>query len=161
MDDPIDMDTLQSRVREHRQSLGLSLRAAAEDSGVPFSTLARVEKGHLPDLANFRRIVSWLGLAPELFFQPPRVRTESTPEVIAHHLARDPNLSDAAAERIAGLVRELYSNLVRPPQNVEVHLRASKTFKPQAANLLGSMLETMQQKLLSDTNHAATDEPDR
>ena len=44
----------------------------------------RVEKGDLPDLANFRRIVHWLGLPPDRFFQPPQVRTENTPDVIAH-----------------------------------------------------------------------------
>ena len=97
MDEPVDIDALKTRVRQHREELGLSLRAAAAQSDVPFNTLARVEKGDLPDLANFRRIVEWLGLAPELFFQPPRIRTENTPEIIAHHLRRDPNLTDEAA----------------------------------------------------------------
>lgn len=149
MDDPIDIEALKTRVSEHRSRLGLSLRAASEESGVPVSTLMRVEKGHLPDLANFRRLIVWLGISPEKFFELPRIRTESTPEVIAHHLAQDPNLSDAAAERIAGLVRDLYSSLVRPPRDVQVHLRAASTFAPQAAQKLGSLLETMQQKLLA------------
>lgn len=150
MDDPIDIDALKTRVRAHRKEFGLTLRAASDESGVPVSTLVRVEKGHLPDLANFRRIVVWLGLSPEQFFELPRVRAESTPEIIAHHLARDPNLSDAAAERIAGLVRDLYNNLVRPPRDVQVHLRAASTFTPQAAQMFGSLLETIQQKLLAD-----------
>ena len=113
VDEPVDISTLK-RVSDCTGKNCLSLRAAA-DCDVPFNTLARVEKGHLPDLANFRRIVIWLGLAPEQFFQPPRVRTENTPEIIAHHLSRDPNLSDSAASQIAGLVRDLYSNLARPP----------------------------------------------
>jgi transcriptional regulator with XRE-family HTH domain len=146
MDEPVDIDALKLRVRQHRKELGLSLRAAAEQSDVPFNTLARVEKGDLPDLANFRRIVEWLGLPPELFFQPPRIRTENTPEIIAHHLRRDPNLTDEAARHIAGLVRELYTSLARP-REVRIRLRAASTFRPEASRLLGELLEDMQHKL--------------
>jgi transcriptional regulator with XRE-family HTH domain len=148
MEDPVDIDTLRTRVRERREEYGLSLRAAAGQSGVPFNTLARVEKGDLPDLANFRRIVEWLGLAPEVFFQPPRLRTENTHEIIAHHLRRDPNLTDEAAGHIAGLVRELYTSLARPPEAVRVRLRAAPTFKPEASRLLGELLQDMQDRLL-------------
>jgi transcriptional regulator with XRE-family HTH domain len=150
MNEPVDISILKTRVKEHRDRLGLSLRAAAADCDVPFNTLARVEKGHLPDLANFRRIVAWLGLAPEQFFQPPKIRTESTPEIIAHHLSRDPNLSDAAAERIAALVRELYNSLAVPTREVQVRLRAAPTFKPEASRLLGELLGAMQVKLTAD-----------
>ncbi len=149
MDDPIDIEALQTLVRKHREQRGLSLRAAAEQADVPFNTLARVEKGHLPDLANFRRIVAWLGLPPERFFQPPRVRTETTPEVIAYHLSRDPNLTDVAAERIAGLVRELYVSLARVDQDVRVHLRVAPTFTPDASRMLGDLLQKMQQALVA------------
>ena len=152
MDDPIDIETLQARVRRRRAEFGLSLRAAADEADVPFNTLARVEKGHLPDLANFRRIVMWLGLEPEQFFQPPRIRTESTPDLIAHHLTRDPNLTDAAAEKIASLVRDLYANLAQTQREVQVHLRAASTFTPEASEILGDMLETMQRKLTSRAN---------
>jgi transcriptional regulator with XRE-family HTH domain len=146
--DPIDIELLGRLVHAERLKRGrLSLRAAAEQAEVPFNTLARVERGHLPDLANFRRIVDWLGLPPERFFQPPRVRTENTPELIAHHLSRDPNLTDAAAERIAGLVRELYASFAGADRRMRVHLRASVTFKPEAARKLSSLLEQMQQKL--------------
>ena len=62
MDDPVDAEELRRRVIERRQELRLSLRAAAEDSGVPFNTLSRVEKGHLPDLTNFSRLAAWVGL---------------------------------------------------------------------------------------------------
>src|SRR5690242_6815282 len=151
MDEPVDIDALKVRVRQHRQDLGLSLRAAAAQSDVPFNTLARVEKGDLPDLANFRRIVEWLGLPPELFFQPTRIRTENTPDLIAHHLCRDPNLTDQAARHIAGLVRELYSSLARPPRQTRIRLRAAPTFKPEASQLLGELLEVMQDKLTADS----------
>lgn len=154
MDEPLDIEILQTLVSDHRKQRGLSLRAAAEQCDVPFNTLARVEKGHLPDLANFRRIVVWLGLSPERFFQPPRIRTENTPEVIAHHLSRDPNLTQAAADKIAGLVSELYASLVSTDRGVRVHLRAATTFTPQAARMLGDLLEVMQQKLAPSVGHS-------
>jgi transcriptional regulator with XRE-family HTH domain len=145
---PVDIELLGRLVRAERLKRGrLSLRAAAEQADVPFNTLARVEKGDLPDLANFRRIVHWLGLPPERFFQPPRTRTENTPEVIAHHLARDPHLTDAAAEKIAGLVRELYTSLASTNRPVRVHLRAAATFRPEASRKLSSLLDQMRQKL--------------
>src|SRR4051812_6665104 len=60
VDEPIDIKALGLLVRNERERRGrLSLRAAAEQADVPFNTLARVEKGDLPDLANFRRIVAW------------------------------------------------------------------------------------------------------
>jgi transcriptional regulator with XRE-family HTH domain len=150
MDEPIDIDVLGRLVKAERQRRGrLSLRAAAEQAEVPFNTLARVEKGDLPDLANFRRIVHWLGLAPERFFEPPQVRTENTPDVIAHHLARDPNLTAAAAEKIAGLVRDLYTTLAENDNGVRVHLRAAQTFRPAASRKLATLLETMQDRLTS------------
>src|SRR6266568_1622972 len=148
LDEPIDIEMLGRLVKAERERRGrLSLRAAAEQAEVPFNTLARVEKGDLPDLANFRRIVDWLGLPPERFFEPPQIRTENTPELIAHHLARDPNLTDAAAEKIAGLVRELYTNLVGVDRGVRVHLRAAATFNPEASRKLVGLLEQMQRTL--------------
>jgi transcriptional regulator with XRE-family HTH domain len=147
--EPVDIDQLQELVMSERKRRGLSLRAAAAQADVPFNTLARVEKGHLPDLANFRRIVEWLGLPPERFFQPSRVRTEDTPEVIAHHLARDPNLSATAAQKIAGLVRELYTSLAVTDRSVKVHLRAAGTFTPEASRLLSELLDDIQRKLTS------------
>ncbi|MEI5097814.1 helix-turn-helix transcriptional regulator [Streptomyces sp. PmtG] len=149
MDEPIDIDALQTLVQQHRAHLGLSLRVAAEQADVPFNTLARVEKGHLPDLANFTRIVDWLGLPPERFFQPTRLRTESTPDVIAYHLSRDPNLTEAAAEKIAGLVKELYGSLAVRETEVKVHLRAASTFTPQAGRMLTDLLSAMQGKLMA------------
>ena len=147
MEQPLDIEVLQELVRAHRARTGLSLRMAAEEADVPFNTLARVEKGHLPDLANFRRIVEWLGVDPERFFRPQRLRTETTVDVIAHHLARDPNLSPAAAERIAGLVQELYQSLARREAKTRVHLRAASTFSPAAAGKLGEILDSVHREL--------------
>ncbi len=148
--EPVEVTELAARVSERRRHDGLGLRAAAAQAEVPFTTLARVEQGHLPDLANFRRIVEWLGLDPALFFRPSRLRAESTPERIKHSLLRDPHLTEAAAQQIAGLVENLYSALARPDAGVQVHARAHSTFTPTAATALADLVQRMQDRLLAD-----------
>lgn len=143
-DQPLDISELKRLVKERRSGDGLSLRAAAAEAGVPFNTLARVERGDLPDLTNFRRIVNWLGIEPERFFRPSRQALESTPDVIAHHLHSDTSLSAGAADQIAGLVRQLYENLAMREIKTKVHLRAASTFVPDGARLLGELLDEMQ-----------------
>jgi hypothetical protein len=64
------------------------------------------------------------------FFAPAPERAESTPEAIAEHLTADPALPPAAAQQIAGIVRDLYRNLASPPRRTALHLRAAKTFSP-------------------------------
>lgn len=149
--EPIDIDELRARVVQARQEQGLSLRAAAEQAEVPFNTLARVEKGHLPDLTNFTRIVTWLGLDPGMFFTgTKRQRQQNTPEHIKHSLLSDPHLTEQAAEQIAALVQNLYETLATPVGDAEVHLRAHSTFIPDAARQLGVLIEQMQNRLLAD-----------
>ncbi len=151
MEEPIDVEELRARVVEHRRALGLSLRAAADDSGVPFNTLSRVEKGHLPDLANFSRLMTWVGLEPTQFFRGPgRHRIDNTTDKIRATLRRDPHLTPEAAAQIAEIVASLYSSMAASASGVEVHLRAHTTFTPAAARQLSTVLEEMQQALLAD-----------
>lgn len=130
-------------VARRRAELGLSLRGASAASGVPVATLSRVEQGRMPDLATFRRIVQWLGVPPERFFTAT-ARTANTPEAIAEHLTADPALPPEAADRIAGIVRDLYHSLAATDRRLALHLRAAKTFTPPALNLLGDLLDEMQ-----------------
>jgi len=141
-----DLDQLGPMVRRRRSERDLTLREAAEESGVPFSTLSRIEKGHMPDLANFRRLVQWLGVSADEFFQPTET-AEATPDVIAEHLRADPALPPEAALRIADIVRDLYSSLAVVDRRYALHLRASKTFTPAALNLLTDLLDQMQDGL--------------
>ncbi len=138
---------LGQRVLARREQRGLSLRAAAAEIGISFNTLARVERGHLPDLENFQRISGWLGDAQEIETAPTDA---STPDLIAARLRTDPMLSQAAADQIAGIVGQLYTALARPPLSTPVHLRAHKTFTPPAAAQLGELLERMQRRLAEE-----------
>ena len=128
---------------QRRAELRLSLREASKASGVPVATLARIEQGRLPDLVTFRRLVDWLGLPPEQFFQST-TRTENTPTAIAEHLREDPALTPAAAEKIAGLVRDLYEALAAPERRLALHLKTAKTFTPAALRLFTEILDDIQ-----------------
>ncbi len=140
------LEELGPLVAQRRSELGLSLRDASAASGVPVATLSRIEQGRMPDLATFRRVIEWLGLPSERFFTTTE-RTESTPEAIAEHLMADPALPPDAADRIAGLVRDLYQNLASTDRRPAVHLRAAKTFAPPALRLLTELLDDMQAAL--------------
>ena len=53
----LDLSDLGRLVLAERTRMGMSLREAALAIGIPFNTLARVEKGHVPDLPKFKRLV--------------------------------------------------------------------------------------------------------
>ena len=144
--DAFNLSDLGPLVANERKRRGLSIRDAAKDAGVPFNTLARVEKGHLPDLAKFKRLVEWAGGDVSDFFEP-RERVETTPEVLAAHLRTDPNLSAEAAERIAGLVTDIYIALARPRHVTAAHLRTARTLRPDAARATGSLIADLQAAL--------------
>lgn len=130
------------KARRHQKRL--SLRDVADQTGVSFNTLSRVERGHVPDLRNLRRIVEWLEVPVEMFLEPEEA---STPEVIARHLTSDRRLSPGAATKIAELVESMYRELVREQPTLAVHLRSARTFTPAAGAALAEILRDMQAAL--------------
>jgi transcriptional regulator with XRE-family HTH domain len=80
-----------------RNELGLGIRAAAREVGISHATLARVEKGFLPDLENYEKIRRWLGIGEEAV--PAKSATANTPHV---HFRRK---KTATAETAAALAR--------------------------------------------------------
>lgn len=145
------IEDLAKLLRDRRATKGLGLRAAAKETGVSFNTLARVEKGHVPDIETFSRIARWVGRSPADFLEPGSVTSDSTPEVIEARLRGDPALSSDAAEAIAGLVRELYRKLAEPAEVATAfHLRAASTFTPEASALFAELLSEMHQALLDE-----------
>ena len=144
-----DLGDLGRLVAAERNRRGMSLREAADTVGIPFNTLARVEKGHVPDLPKFKRLVEWCGADIADFFEPHEKPTVTT-DVIAEHLRSDRNLPPDAADRIAGIVTELYEALARPQRVSAVHLRAAKTFRPDAAHALGELVDDLHDALLRE-----------
>ena len=150
-----DLGDLGRLVAAERKRRGMSLREAADTVGIPFNTLARVEKGHVPDLPKFKRLVEWCGADIADFFEPHEKATVTT-DVIAEHLRLDRNLPPDAADRIAGIVKELYEALARPERVSAVHLRAAKTFRPDAANALGELVDDLHKALLRESRDGAS-----
>jgi transcriptional regulator with XRE-family HTH domain len=144
MPDP-DIANLGPILRATRREKHLSLRDLADQTGVSVNTLSRVERGHVPDLRNFRLIIEWLGLPAERFLDA--AADSSTPEVIARHLRADRRLPQEAATKIAELVEEMYHQLIGEQPALSLHLRSAKTFTPGAGALLAEILGEMQSNL--------------
>jgi transcriptional regulator with XRE-family HTH domain len=143
----IDIGELAATLRAQRKAAGLSLRDLAAETGVPYSTLSRVESGKIPDLNTFRSIVEWLGIPPDRFFPRTRVREESTPDAVAHFLRADSTLSDQARDQLSSVFSSMYATLAAAERPITVHLRAHRAFEPAAGNLLAELLQQMQSVL--------------
>lgn len=145
----LDVTELGRMLRERRGDL--SLRKAAEQAQVSFSTFARVEDGAHPDLTSFTRLCAWLRVSPSQFFKPVQAREISPFEQALRHLKTDPRLSPTAAEAISGVMRDLYAKLAReiPPSRelVACHLRAKATLRPGVPQRLAGLLTDMQAEL--------------
>ncbi len=149
MTDKPKVQRLGAILRTRRREQGLSLRDLATETGVSLNTLSRVERGHVPDLKNFRRIVDWLDVPADSFLLSNADLT-ATPEVIARHLRSDRLLSPEAAVQIAKIVEEMYHELAGSHRPLTVHLRSAKTFTPAAGTLLAEILHEMYAKLLEE-----------
>ncbi len=146
----LDLSDLGRLVAAERGRRGLSLRDAAADISIPFNTLSRVEKGHVPDLPKFKRLVEWCGADIQQFFEIQE-KPSATPDLIADHLYSDRNLPPEAAQQIAGIVNDLYQALAQPQEVSAVHLRAATTFRPEAVRSLGMLLADLQEALLEES----------
>lgn len=145
----IDPARLGPLLRELRDREGWSLRRAADETGVSFATIARVEGGNLPDLETYLKLSAYLGLAGGDAVEMAE-RTETTLDAITLHLEQDPALRPDDAERISRLVRDMYDALARPTSARAVHLRSASTFKPLAARMIGELLDDMRGALEAD-----------
>jgi transcriptional regulator with XRE-family HTH domain len=144
----LDVSQLGAMLRERRGKL--SLRQAAQEAGVSFSTFSRVEAGSHPDLTSFTLFCGWLGVAPAHFFAPSaRREIEPVEEAIAH-LSSDPRLEPEAAQKIADVLRGMYSALARARVDAPVlacHLRAASVMRPGVPERLNSLLAQMHSSL--------------
>ncbi len=150
--DTLDLGDLGRLVKAERDQRGASLREAANAIGIPFTTLARVEKGHIPDLPKFKRIVEWCGADIQQFFET-REKASTTTDIIAQHLLSDRNLPPEAAEHISSIVNELYQALARSQEVVAVHLRSARTFRSDASRALGMLISDLNEALSEELNN--------
>lgn len=140
-------EALRAERRRRRQSL----RDLADEIGVSFNTLSRVERGHVPELRNYERIVNWLSAPGQALFETPG-QEPSTPELIARHLYSDSQLDADSAGKMMQLIQDMYSSLATPRPAFSVHLRSSQTFLPEVGTLLAGALEDMHATLVEEAS---------
>jgi len=115
----IDAAEFASRLREKRLAYGLSLRRAAQETGVSATTFSRVERGdHLPDRENLLQLANWAGVTLDQVAQDRHEHQvithgpdESTIEAVALHLRADKDLDPMDARILMEVFRVAYENL--------------------------------------------------
>lgn len=93
------LEDLGRLVLAKRNRLGLGIRGAAREVGISHATLARVEKGFLPDLENYEKIRRWLGIEGEGVTLEPAA--SNVPRV---HFRRDKTATPATAAALARMI---------------------------------------------------------
>ncbi len=146
----LDLAEFGRLLREHRGVL--SIRQAAADAGVSFSTLSRVEAGAQPDLATFTRLCAWLRISPARFFTPVTERRRSPLEEAVTHLRTDPRLSPDARGKITSVLTDLYaalaSEIPTPKAVLACHLRATSVMRPGVPPRMATLLTDLQNELV-------------
>lgn len=94
------LENLGRRVIEKRGAQGI--RAAAKEIGLSHATLSRVERGFIPDLKNYKKIIKWLGLEAETQTSPKAAQAASG--VAQVHFRKKPTTSPDTAHALAQLI---------------------------------------------------------
>jgi transcriptional regulator with XRE-family HTH domain len=160
VDEPVDgasgqtemlaIEELGRLVRERREHTRQSVRQAAQEAGVSFATLARVEDGSQPDFVTFMKLCAWLGRRPSSFFRSVAERPADHLEEALKHLAADPRLPAEAAERIGSVVRDLYDLHAQDLPStavMDLHLRAAPIMRTGVPELLVGILTDMRKEM--------------
>jgi transcriptional regulator with XRE-family HTH domain len=147
MSDPYTPE-LGSALKAERRKRRLSLREVSYETGISVNTLSRVERGYLPDLKNYQRLIDWLGVPADTFLETSTTESPAgTLDLVARHFRADPGLTSEAAEKLTSLVHDMYSKLVSERSRLAVHMRSAQTFTPAAGTLLADILNDMQATL--------------
>lgn len=149
--DLLDISQLGPMLKDRRGDL--SIRQAANDAGVSFSTFARVESGAQPDLATFSRLCSWLGVSAGRFFTKPPERNITPLDGAVAHLFADPRLTPDTASKLSAVLRDMYEALAsqreEPSSVVACHLRATNVMRPGVPDRVASILQDMRDEIAS------------
>lgn len=149
MTDNLSQPALGQALRRERRRRGVSLRDLADQIGVSFNTLSRVENGHLPSLKHYENVVRWLG-NPGVVLLEDGSSESTTPDIIAKHLYADTRLAADGAGQILAVLRDMYAKLATPEPAFAVHLRSSQTFLPDVGPRLAGVLEDMHARLVAE-----------
>lgn len=102
------LETLGRLVRQKRADQGV--RSAAKQIGISHATLSRIEHGHLPDLENFQKVCTWLGVEMSSFtgMRPPSPNA-AVPRV---HFRKEPTVTPETAHALAQLILAAQAELL-------------------------------------------------
>lgn len=105
----LDIERLSELVRSERGNRGL--REIAAIIGVSPSTILRVEKGTVPDVATFLAICDWLEMPPyELIRNMNSIQKLDTSHSICAKLRTDKRLDPEVADALCVLIEFAYLN---------------------------------------------------
>lgn len=94
------LENLGRLVQERRGTRGV--REVAREIGISHATLSRVESGHLPDLENYQKICTWLGVeVAHVKGMPATTSREKAPQI---HFRKEPTVSPETAEALAQMI---------------------------------------------------------
>jgi len=94
------LEDLGRRVQQKRGNLGI--RAAAQQIGISHATLSRIERGHLPDLENYRKVCVWLGEDPEA--SAVQTMTADSAPIVEVHFRKKATVTPMTAEALAQMI---------------------------------------------------------
>ena len=61
------MSLLGDIMKAKREHVSIGVREAAKLAGVSHVTISRIERGEDPDIPNFAKVCTWLGLSSSMF----------------------------------------------------------------------------------------------
>ena len=106
------LESLGLLVSEKRGTVGVRVTAAV--IGISPATLSRVENGHLPDLANFRKICQWLEIDPATILG---FDTESMNRpVVSVHFRKTETMPIETAAALAEMIQAAHDALIAQDQ---------------------------------------------
>jgi transcriptional regulator with XRE-family HTH domain len=106
-----DYELIRSRLTLTRDRQRITLRSAAEMTGVSAATLSRFERGTAnPDLSTLNKLIDWLELDPAEVFggADPSDDLQGTPDQVTRLLQADRQLDANTAHALSSLFRSAY-----------------------------------------------------
>lgn len=114
----LDTDKLAHAIRSKRGSQALRT-TAQEIEGVSFTTLSRLEQGHVPDVDTYVNICKWLGVSTDDFLIQSTSSPSEVPQKKVEALLRaDPTLPRDVADALIKMVALAYQKYISPQESM-------------------------------------------
>jgi transcriptional regulator with XRE-family HTH domain len=94
------LENLGRLLQEKRGDRGI--REVAREIGISHATLSRVERGHLPDLENYRKICKWMEI--DISAVTGMASTKEPAPVAQVHFRKAPTISPKTAQALAQMI---------------------------------------------------------